>query len=251
VLPDPSCTPGATDPAVTQATIDRTICVSGWTSTIRPPENYTENLKRQQMTAYGDTASISSYEEDHLIPLELGGSPTSPQNLWPEPGASPNPKDAVEDAARSAVCDGRLTLAAAQQSIASNWIALGQQLGVTPTSPPAPSSPAPTSLPTTIPQPPAPVAQTGVAIISVTSPVRAGAYASLAAQTSPGAACHLSVTLPSGDQSQSQGLGAGTADASGRVQWTWKTGPTTRPGTATATVACGAASTTGTFQITG
>ena len=60
------------------------------------PEDYTENLKRDQMAEYADTNPISDYEEDHLIPLELGGSPTSPLNLWPEPGASPNPKDAVE-----------------------------------------------------------------------------------------------------------------------------------------------------------
>jgi hypothetical protein len=93
------------------------------------------------MIAYGDTAPISSYEEDHLIPLELGGSPSSPQNLWPEPGASPNPKDAVEDAANAAVCDGRITLASAQQAMTANWIAFGQQLGVTPTSPPPASSP--------------------------------------------------------------------------------------------------------------
>jgi hypothetical protein len=141
VLPDPACTPGVTNPAVTQANIDSTICVSGWTSTIRPSVDYTEPLKRQQMAAYGQTAQISSYEEDHLIPLELGGSPTSPQNLWPEPGASPNPKDSIEDAANSAVCDGRMTLAAAQQAIASNWIAFGQQLGASPASPPVASSP--------------------------------------------------------------------------------------------------------------
>ena len=141
MLPDPNCTSGATDPTVTQANIDQTICASGWTSTIRPPEDYTENLKREGMLAYGDAAPISNYEEDHLIPLELGGSPTSPENLWPEPGASPNPKDAVEDAANAAVCSGRMTLAATQQSMASNWIALGQQLGVTPTSPSAASSP--------------------------------------------------------------------------------------------------------------
>jgi hypothetical protein len=24
------------------------------------------------------------YEEDHLIPLEIGGNPTDPRNLWPE-----------------------------------------------------------------------------------------------------------------------------------------------------------------------
>jgi hypothetical protein len=103
--------------------------------------DYTENLKREQMTAYGDTGPVSSYEEDHLIPLELGGSPTSPLNLWPEPGASPNPKDAVEDAANAAVCSGRMSLMAARQAIATNWITFGPQLGATPTSPPAASSP--------------------------------------------------------------------------------------------------------------
>lgn len=130
VLPDPTCTPGATNPQVTQANIGSTICASGWTETVRPPESYTEPLKEQQMAAYGDTGPISSYEQDHLIPLELAGSPTSPENLWPEPGASPNPKDAVEDAANKAVCDGTMSLVSAQQAIASNWIALGQQLGV-------------------------------------------------------------------------------------------------------------------------
>jgi hypothetical protein len=129
VLPDLACTPGADYAGVTQTDIDQTICTRGWTSTIRPPESYTEPLKYQQMAAYGDAGSASGYEEDHLIPLELGGSPTSPQNLWPEPGASPNPKDAVEDAANHAVCDGQMTLAAARQAMASNWIALGRELG--------------------------------------------------------------------------------------------------------------------------
>ena len=131
VLPDPSCTPGVTNPAVTQADIDQTICRSGWTKTVRPPESYTEPLKYQQMAAYGEPGSAGNYEEDHLISLELGGSPSSPQNLWPEPGASPNPKDSVENAANRAVCSGRMTLAAAQQAIATDWIAFGQQLGVT------------------------------------------------------------------------------------------------------------------------
>ena len=130
VLPDPACTPGAINPAVTPATIDSTICVKGWTATVRPPESYTEELKRSQMQAYGDTGSLSSYEEDHLVPLELGGAPSDPRNLWPEPGGSPNQKDSVEDAARQAVCDGSLALATAQTAIAADWVALGQRLGV-------------------------------------------------------------------------------------------------------------------------
>jgi hypothetical protein len=143
VLPDPSCTPGVTNPAVSQANIDQTICRSGWTSTVRPPESYTEPLKYQQMDAYGDSGSASNFEEDHLIPLELGGSPASPKNLWPEPGASPNPKDAVEDAANQAVCDGQLRLTVAQEAIANNWIALGQQLGLSESSSAPAQAPAP------------------------------------------------------------------------------------------------------------
>lgn len=130
VLPDPSCTPGATNPDVTPATIATTICRSGWTATVRPPESYTEGLKRQQLARYGEPGLIGAYEEDHLIPLELGGAPSDPANLWPEPGASPNPKDKVESAANRAVCDGRLALAEAQQAIAADWIALGDRLGV-------------------------------------------------------------------------------------------------------------------------
>lgn len=130
-LPDSHCTPGATNPAVTQATIQQTICVKGWTSTIRPPVTYTDPLKRQQMGEYGFTDAISLHEEDHLIPLELGGNPTDPTNLWPQPhagndGASlgSQAKDKTENATRAAVCDGRMPLSVAQKRIASDWVSL-------------------------------------------------------------------------------------------------------------------------------
>jgi hypothetical protein len=109
---------------VTQATIARTICRSGWTSTVRPPESVTETEKRASMAAYGDLGPLSGYEYDHLVPLELGGATNDRRNLWPEPGASPNPKDTVEDALKDGVCQGRTTLARAQREIAANWAAL-------------------------------------------------------------------------------------------------------------------------------
>jgi hypothetical protein len=93
-------------------------------------------------------------------------------------------------------------------------------------------------------------AHTGLSIISVTSPVDPGSGASLVAQTLPHAACNLAVTLPSGRQSGAQGLGPGTADGSGRVQWTWETGNRTKAGTARATVTCGSSSATTTFVFT-
>jgi len=61
------------------------------------------------------------YEEDHLISLELGGSPSDPKNLWPEPGRSPNPKDLIENLCHRKICNGEISLDKAQQEIAANW----------------------------------------------------------------------------------------------------------------------------------
>jgi hypothetical protein len=125
-LPDPICTPGVTDPRVTQDNIITTICVSGYTAMVRPSTAYTNALKVRQIKAYGyaDT-NLADYEEDHLIPLELGGHPTNPKNLWPEPRSGgayvATKKDAVENSLRNKVCAGLMTLAAAQVAIATNW----------------------------------------------------------------------------------------------------------------------------------
>jgi len=122
VLPDSSCTPGAIDPGVTQETIQQTICVKGYTTTVRPPVSYTNKLKAKQIAEYGfSDADLHNYEEDHLISLELGGSATDPKNLWPEPGNSPNQKDTVENRCHKMVCAGEITLLAAQQQIATDW----------------------------------------------------------------------------------------------------------------------------------
>lgn len=124
-LPDPICTPGVADPRVTQANIRTTICVSGYTTKVRPSTAYTNALKVEQIKAYGyaDT-SPADYEEDHLIPLELGGHPTDPKNLWPEALIGANAattKDGVENSLHHQVCVGLMTLLAAQTSIAKNW----------------------------------------------------------------------------------------------------------------------------------
>ena len=127
--PNPSRTPGALNPAVTQRDIYSTICVRGWTRTVRPPEAYTEHLKREQIRLYGYRDRwLRDYEEDHLVPLELGGSPASPRNLWPEPhhvagGWGSYRKDQLENRLNHLVCRGRITLAVARRAIARNWIA--------------------------------------------------------------------------------------------------------------------------------
>lgn len=124
---DPICTPGVADPRVTQANIETTICVSGYTAKVRPSTSYTNALKVEQIKQYGYTdTDPADYEEDHLIPLELGGHPTDPKNLWPEPrsgDAGATKKDGVENALHNRVCVGLITLAAARAAISTNWAA--------------------------------------------------------------------------------------------------------------------------------
>lgn len=126
-LPDKTRTPGATNPDVKQTNIKKTICVSGWTKTIRPPTSYTSKLKLQQIEEYGyvDTDS-ANYEEDHLISLQLGGHPTDERNLWPQPyhvACGARIKDVLETRLKKMVCAGKISLATAQRAIRTNWIA--------------------------------------------------------------------------------------------------------------------------------
>jgi len=124
-LPDPICTPGVADPRVTQANIQTTICVSGYTAKVRPSSLYTRLLKQRQIKEYGYTdTNLADYEEDHLIPLELGGHPTDSKNLWPElltGSYSATKKDGVENSLHTKVCAELMTLSAAQGAIAKNW----------------------------------------------------------------------------------------------------------------------------------
>jgi hypothetical protein len=106
--------PGVLNPDVTQANIGSTICLHGWTKTIRPPTSYTNALKQKQMREYGVGGSPSDYQEDHLISLELGGHPTDPRNLWPEPYPRASEVDSIENDLNAKVCSGELSLETAQ-----------------------------------------------------------------------------------------------------------------------------------------
>ena len=125
-LPDPSLTPGAINPDVTQANIQQTVCVKGFTKTIRPPASFTNKLKKRQLRQYDyDDRNPKHYEEDHLIALSIGGAPNDPRNLWPEPrnsewGASK--KDRLEFVMYKMVCAQEISLVDAQHSMATNWI---------------------------------------------------------------------------------------------------------------------------------
>lgn len=92
---------------------------------VRPPASFTETLKLAGVKAYGYTDKLPvDYEEDHLVPLELGGDGWNQSNLWPEPRYGPHPaadKDQVENRLHELVCTGGVTLVAAQRAIATDW----------------------------------------------------------------------------------------------------------------------------------
>lgn len=126
-LPNPAVTPGAVDPSVTQENIQTTICVPGYSRSVRPPSWYTSRLKHNQLAAHGIFGRMREFEEDHLIPLELGGAPRDPSNLWPEPRAgrwTAERKDVLENELHRMVCEGTMPLRAAQSAFRSDWTAV-------------------------------------------------------------------------------------------------------------------------------
>jgi hypothetical protein len=116
--PNSALTPGATDPAVTQANVQQTICTSGYARTVR---NVSTRAKHQVYVAYHIARSLErKYIIDHLVPLELGGS-NDRANLWPQFRADSEQKDEAENALHDLVCSNQVDLAAAQQAIEADW----------------------------------------------------------------------------------------------------------------------------------
>jgi hypothetical protein len=138
-LPDPKRTPGSVNPSANQNDLDATVCKSGWASSQRPPAAYTNALKLVQIIQYGySDKNPRDYQEDHLVPLELGGAPRDPANLWPEPNVSSLPdgtavgsaqKDALEDYLHRQLCVGAMSLTDAQRAFANNWIMAWEAAG--------------------------------------------------------------------------------------------------------------------------
>jgi hypothetical protein len=115
----------ALNPDVDEDTIDRTICVSGYTKSVRPATSYTNGVKKKLMREAGiDEARIRDYELDHIVPLELGGHPRKLSNLMLQPWEGEHgarAKDTLETRLRSLVCHGELDLTDAQVCIAQDW----------------------------------------------------------------------------------------------------------------------------------
>lgn len=68
-----------------------------------------------------------------------------------------------------------------------------------------------------------------VSVVSLSSPVAPFTDATMQIQTTPGAACTITVLYKSGP-SRAKGLFPQTADSRGRVTWRWRVGSNTTPG---------------------
>lgn len=121
VLPD-LAHPGVVNPAVTGETQAATICVHGWTATVRPPTSYTDKL-RNALTMPGHKPIEG--ELDHRLSIEDGGDPAAPGNLWwmiyaDRYGA--RVKDVLETKLARRVCAGTLPLSEARGALMGNWL---------------------------------------------------------------------------------------------------------------------------------
>ena len=120
-----SITPGTLNPNVTQENLSSTVCVPGYTKTIRPNSSYTTKLKKQQLEIYGySDKDLTHYEEDHLVMLGVGGHPTDPRNLWPQERFgkySAKVKDKMETHIHRLLCSGKITLQQAQYVFLNDW----------------------------------------------------------------------------------------------------------------------------------
>lgn len=116
-----------TNPNVTDATIQQTICIRGWTKSIRPPVSYTNAIKRRKMAEIGvPSEGEAEIKLDHIIPLALGGSPDSIGNLTLQPDDEAKDKDRVEVCLARMVCSGKVSLVDAQKAIWENWRTAGK-----------------------------------------------------------------------------------------------------------------------------
>jgi hypothetical protein len=122
----------AVNPDVTPATIDTTICVSGYTKSVRPGTAYTNGVKAKLLREAGLSPDRKvDYELDHIIPLAVGGHPRKLSNLMLQPWAGANGakvKDVLEVKLQHLVCRHRMDLGEAQRCIAEDWQACAEKL---------------------------------------------------------------------------------------------------------------------------
>ena len=123
--PNNKATPGVANPKVTQRNIKRTICSDTWVKSQRPSAKYLDEQKARQLKGgkYGST-DPTIFEEDHRIPIEVGGHPRDPKNLWPESTTvrwNAFVKNKLETYVQTEICAGHMKLADGRAIFQRDW----------------------------------------------------------------------------------------------------------------------------------
>jgi hypothetical protein len=115
----------ALNPDVRPDTVRSTICVPGYTASVRPSTSFTTGVKRKLLREAGlPPDAASTYELDHRVPLALGGHPRAQANLqlqhWDGPVGA-KAKDRLERRLQTLVCAGSVPLDEARSAIYWDW----------------------------------------------------------------------------------------------------------------------------------
>ena len=128
--------PEVLNPDVRQDTIGQTICVPGYTASVRPSTTYTNGVKQRLMREQSIAMeTVGSFELDHRIPLALGGHPRNINNLMLQPWDGDNGakrKDRLERALQRMVCASKVMLDEARRAIFFDWQAAFRTYDVEP-----------------------------------------------------------------------------------------------------------------------
>lgn len=124
---DPSCTPGALNPAAV-ANPSRTICSRSYEVRLARRAAAAQTHKLALMLEYGSPGNPSTYVVAQRVPAEDGGSPANPKNLWPMPvygwgGALT--EATVAFSLHDQICRGAITVRQAARFLKGDWLRRG------------------------------------------------------------------------------------------------------------------------------
>lgn len=123
---DPDCAPGVVDAAVRGHTA-QTICSPGWLATTTKVKPSVASLD-QLLIKYQLPGNPVTYVAAQVIPVEDGGSPTGPANLYPLPlngYGGQRTRMLVADELHREICASKITVAQSAKLLEGDWLADG------------------------------------------------------------------------------------------------------------------------------
>ena len=123
---DPSCAPGLINPAVVGHTA-QTVCNRAWLASANRLESPPQT-KGQLLIEYQLPGNPLTYVAARVIPVEDGGSSTSPLNVYPLPingWGGQETRTLVADQLHDEICADRITVAQAASMLEGDWLSNG------------------------------------------------------------------------------------------------------------------------------